>query len=185
MDDREIVDLFWERSESAIAEAKDKYGRLCRAIAANITGSEQDAEECVSDACFRLWNTIPPQKPVSLKAYMLRIARFAAIDKYRYNRSRTPDGGYEAIVSELEDCVPSGDSVYSEAEKDLCAKAIDRFLESLDAEARKLFVRRYFQFESIRQLASEFGLKETAVKMRLLRTRGKLKDFLEKEGITV
>lgn len=181
MTDDSIVKLYFERSELAITETKNRYEHLCKAIINNIVTSEQDVEECINDTYLRLWNTIPPQKPVSLKAYVVRIARFIAIDKYRYNKARLVNSEIMVLLSELEECIPSGDNVYSEIESGELVSKINCFLASLDASSRKIFVSRYFFSDPIREICTAYGLKESAVKMRLKRTREKLRIYLEKE----
>lgn len=151
MTDDNIINLFYERSESAITETKNSYESLCKAIINNIVSNEQDVDECLNDTYLRLWNTIPPQKPNSLKAYIVRIARFIAIDKYRYNKTRIVNSEVMVLLSEIEECLPSGENVYSQQESRELSNKINCFLKSLDASNRKIFVSRYFFSEPIKK----------------------------------
>ncbi len=182
MDDQRILEMFRQRSDSAIRETQRKYQTLLMHIARNITASPQDAEECVSDTYLKLWNSIPPAKPDSLKNYAARIARNLAIDSYRKSTTQSRRGEIVSICTELEEILP--DNRVQDETSELRA-LINGFLGTLDQQTRILFVRRYWLSESISELSRFFGLKESAVKMRLLRTREKIRDYLKKGGILV
>lgn len=107
MTDTQIIDLYWARSEEAILATADTYGGYCAAIAWNILHSREDTEECVNDTWHRAWNTMPPQRPNSLQAYLCRIVRNLSIDRWRQRYSAKRGGGMEALVLELEECVPA------------------------------------------------------------------------------
>jgi len=179
--DQQVIEMFWQRSDSAIKETQRKYHKLLLKISRNITGSPQDAEECANDTYLKLWNSIPPARPDSLKSYAARIARNLAIDHYRKAVS-TAQSEVAHICGELEEMLPDhrGEAEPSE----LCA-LINGFLSTLDQETRVLFVRRYWLSESISELSRFFGLKESAVKMRLLRTREKIRAYLKNGGFNV
>ncbi len=183
MDDREIVDLFLERSEQAIVELSHKYGRVCRKVAENVLRNGADAEECVNDAFLAVWNAVPPEKPDPLLSYVLKIVRNLAVKKYRYNSAKKRNGFYDAALDEIADCFPSPYSVEDKIDSDGAARAIDAFLGSLERENRVLFVRRYFYSETVEDLAGLFGTSEHVVSARLYRIRKKLKTHLRKEGI--
>ena len=186
MDDSMIIDLFWERSESAINETALKYGNYCTRIAMNILQSREDSEECVNDTYLNTWNAIPPQRPTKLSAFLGRITRNLSFNKYKARNTQKRGGtDIELMLSELEDCIPSGSSVEADYEAGQTAKLIDRFLASSKPENRIIFVRRYWYADSIVAISERFGMSESKVKSSLLRTRNKLKDYLEKEGVTL
>lgn len=191
MEDREIVDLYWERDERAIAETAAKYGRYCMQISLNILENGQDAEECVNDTYLRAWEAIPPARPTKLGAFLGKIARNISLDRYR--AKHTNKRGVSLFVEsldELDDCVPFGGQTFGsgfddEMESRRVGEAINRFLRKQGAEARDVFICRYFYSDSIGEIASRFGLSESKVKSMLFRTRHKLRKFLEGEGIQI
>ena len=180
MEDREIVELFFSRSERAIAECDAKYGRYCRTIAKNILGSDEDAEEAVNDSYLSAWNSIPPKRPERLAAYLGMVCRSRAIDKARKNVREKRGGGYELALDEFEDVVSGTEAPPSDAIA--IRDALNSFLSSLGKRERVIFMRRYFWCSSVLQIADDLDISEGAVKMTLLRTRKKLKEHLEKEG---
>lgn len=185
MNDSEIIDLFYARSERAIAELSAKYGNVCNKIAKNILNNIRDAEECVNDAYLGAWNTIPPQNPNPLLTYICRIVRNLSIKKYHANTSVKRNSFYDAALDELEECISSPESIDAEISAKELTLMIDNFLDTLDAESRILFVRRYWYSYSISELAEQFNLKSNTVSVRLSRIRNKLRNYLKKEGITV
>ncbi len=184
MDDRQIVALYWERSETAITETDKKYGKYCHYIAHNILYSNQDAEECVNDTYQKAWETIPPSKPERLAAYLGKLTRNIAINRYIHNRAqkRTPD--VEVIFNEAEEFIPDP-SVGDPTEELHLKDVINAFVASLSQEARVVFVRRYWYMSSVKDIAADYGMTESNVKVMLMRTRNKFKDYLEREGITI
>nr|MCR5427375.1 sigma-70 family RNA polymerase sigma factor [Lachnospiraceae bacterium] len=142
MDDEKLIDLFFERSEQAIAELSRKYGNLCGRIAQNILNNLQDCEECVNDAYLAVWNTVPPQRPDPLSSYLTRIVKNLALKKYHENTAQKRNSAYEIALDEIADCFPSTASVEDELEAKETAKLIDRFLETLSETDRIMFVRR-------------------------------------------
>ena len=185
IDDEKIIDLFFERSEQGIRELDIKYGKVCHKLSNNIVNNRQDAEECVNDAYLGAWNTIPPQNPNPLLTYICRIVRNLSIKKYHANTSVKRNSFYDAALDELEECVSSSESVEAEISAKELTRQIDYFLDTLDAESRILFVRRYWYAYSISELAKQFGLKSNTVSVRLSRIRDKLRDYLKGEGFTV
>lgn len=183
MDDETIIKLFFDRDENAIAAVSRKYGGYCRTIAKNILEDAQEAEECVNDTYFKVWESVPPEKPKILSAYLAKITRNLAIDRFRKNRSRKRGGnGTELILEELEDCVSDGGSVESAAERHELIAAINRFLEKQSAKNRVIFVSRYCYCESVRLIALRFNMKENNVSVTLNRLRARLREYLKKEG---
>ena len=185
MNDSEIIDLFYMRSERAIMELAAKYGNACNKVAKNILNNILDAEECVNDAYLGAWNKIQPQNQNPLLTYICRIVRNLSIKKYHANTSVKRNSFYDAALDELEECVSSSESVEAEISAKELTRQIDYFLDTLDAESRILFVRRYWYAYSISELAKQFGLKSNTVSVRLSRIRDKLRDYLKGEGFTV
>lgn len=183
MDDDAIIALFFERSERAVPELAQKYGRACERLSRNILRDRRDAEECVNDAYLGMWNSIPPQRPSPLAAYLCRVVRNLAVKRYRANTAAKRDSRYDVALEELEGCLPSRDSAEDAAAADRLAEAFNGFLGTLDRENRVLFVRRYWFSDSLRDLAREFGMTEHNASVRLARIRVKLKGYLETEGV--
>lgn len=185
MDDSQIIELFFERSEKAISELSAKYGGMCMTIATNVLNNHQDAEECVNDTYLGVWDTIPSQKPDSLLAYVCRIVRNISVSRYRYNSSKKRNSIYDVCVSELEDYIFSNETAEDRFEAAELSRFIDEFLDTLDSTNRMLFVRRYWYLDSFNTLARMSKLSIGAVKTRLSRMRDMLKNFLESRGIDV
>lgn len=183
MTEEEIIVLYWQRNEDAIAETKQKYGRYCHVIAQNVLGNEDDAEEIFSDACLKAWNTIPPEKPSSLKAYLARMTRQLAINRLEKQTAQKRGGGeYALALAELENCIgTSDDPVDAIALKD----AMNAFLRSLPTQTRQIFALRYWHFYSVADIAKHLGITQSKVKMQLLRSREKLRAHLLREGFLV
>ena len=184
MEDRAIIELFFHRSERAVEELRQKYGRLCRTIALGILGDDRDAEECENDAWLRVWNSIPPECPEHLGAYVGRIVRNLALNRRKHDRRQKRGGELETLHAELLQCVPDSQDVQAAAD-DTVLQCIQRFLERQSPRDRALFLRRYFYLEPVQELAGPFSMSPSAVSTRLGRMRAKLKLELEKEGITL
>ena len=185
MEDREIVALYWQRNERAIAETDGKYGPFCRGLARNLLGSPEDAEECVSDTWLEAWNSMPEEKPDCLRPWLGRVVRLNAIDRWRAAHRQKRFGGVETLVLELEDCVPAPSDPQGALEAAELGELLRRWLAALRVEERRLFLRRYWNGESLKDLAEEAKLPPALLAQRMRRLRLKLKDFLEKEGITL
>ena len=186
MDDEKIIALYWERNENAINETKQKYGHYCHAIAHNILHSHEDAEECENDTYLDAWNTIPPQIPLRFRIFLGTITRRIALDKWR-KKSADKRGGGETLISlcELEECVPDHKTIDDALEAQQLAEMLSYFLRELSEVESNIFIRRYFRFETIEQIAMFYGFTQSKVKMTLKRTREKLRAYLEKEGIYI
>ena len=182
MDDEKIIELFRERSEQAIVELSDKYGNICKKIAYNIVKNHSDVEECVNDAYLGVWNSIPPQNPSPLSAYVYKIVRNTAIKRYHANTAVKRNSYYDVSLSELEACLPALNSVEDDYILKMLSKKINEFLDNLDTENRVIFVRRYWYADSIADIADRMSMNRHAVTVRLFRIREKLKKFLKKEG---
>ena len=183
MDDNEIVDLFFERSENAINELSAKYGNACLGLSRRITGSMQDAEECVNDAYLGVWNAIPPARPQPLVAFVLRIVRNISVNRLEHNIAKKRQGDYQQCVKELERMTGSHDTPESEYEKALLSGYIDEFLNSLDKVNRYIFVRRYWYIDTYEDISKSVSIRAGAVRTRLSRTRKQLKAFLKGKGV--
>ena len=181
LSDEDITELFFERNEDALAATERKYGRLFLSIAAGITGNTEDAAECVNDAYMKLWKSIPPERPRSLRAYGAKIVKNLSVNRAEYNCAERRGGG--EIMAELDESVP--DESASEIEERELSSAIDSFLRTLDRENRVVFVLRYWHCMSLENVAKRVGCSVSNVKSRLFRTRKKLKDYLEKEGVSL
>ncbi len=185
MEDREIVDLYWARNEQAIEETDHKYGRQCHSIARNILGNDHDAEECVSDTWLSAWNAMPDQRPNRLFAFLAKIVRNLALDRWDYLHAQKRNTDVTTLLSELEDCVSNRESTEQHAEDHAVAAMINSFLLTLDPDSRNIFLRRYWYADSISEIAARFSTNESRVKSCLFRTRKKLRAALEKEGIAL
>lgn len=183
MEDREIVEAFLKRDEDAVRHASEKYGRYCLAVAGRVLSREEDAEECVNDALLAAWNSIPPQKPERLSTYLGKLTRRIAVSRLRAETAGKR-GGTEAVLSleELEESIPDGEDFTEALEAEELAGFISAFLRRLPQEERVLFLRRYWYFDSIREIADAAGYRESKVKMKLKRTRDKLALALRQEG---
>ena len=186
MEDKNIIQLYFERSETAIAETAAKYGKLLGTIAYNILYNEEDSEECVNDTYMKAWEVIPPQIPEKLAAFLGKITRNLAISKYRHNSSLKRGGGQVAYaLEELAECIPDKNTTEQAISDKLFVELLNGFLEKLPVEKRKVFMQRYWYLRPISEIAEEFSMSESKVKMILHRTRNSLKEVLEKEGIVL
>lgn len=184
MKDEMIVKLYLERSEQAIRETAEKYESLCMTIAGRILGDYEDARECVNETWLRAWNSIPPQVPRALPAFLGSIARNLAISRYRKNSAgKRGSLRVEISLEELSECADGKEPVEETAERALLQEALNRFLGSLRAEERIIFVRRYYYMETVKEIAAGTGKKESYVKTSLYRSREKLKEYFKKEGL--
>lgn len=186
MEDEKIIELYFARSETAIAATSEKYGGFFRKISRNILPSEQDAEECVNDAYLKVWNSIPPNHPEKLAAYIARIVRNLSLNRRnRLNAEKRGGGEVPLALEELEECIPSADTVQRECDRAELSAALNRFLRGLTEEKRTVFLQRYWYLVPVKTIAEQLGMSESKVKSMLLRTRGQLREFLEKEDIAI
>ena len=183
MDDKSIVELYFSRDQDAIAQTDKKYGRYCYTIAYNILTNKEDAEESVSDTYMTAWRAIPPRRPSVLSAFLGKITRHIAIDRWR-ERSASKRGGGEVTLAleELKDCVADMQNVEMDYERKEIVKAYVKFLETLPIVERRVFLCRYWYVESIEGIADKFGFSQSKVKTMLHRTRAKLWKQLTEEG---
>lgn len=183
MDDAKIVQLYWDRNEQAIPATADKYGSYCTSIAKNILCNREDAEECVNDTYMNAWNSMPPHRPGVLSAFLGKITRNLSIKRYRHNTADKRGGGQATVVlDEIAEFVSDTDSVEQEMDRRELVKAMNTFLGTLSAEKRGIFLRRYWFFDSISDIASRVGMTENHVSVTLNRLRRKLHNYLLERG---
>ena len=185
MEDAAIIGLYWARDEGAISASDKKYGSLCRCLSQNILDSREDAEECVNDTWQRAWDTMPPQRPNSLRAYLVKIARNLSIDRWRAKRTEKRRGGLDVLLSELEDCLPAPSDAEGLTEARETARVIDRWLSELPPADRTAFLRRYWYGQRVDEIAAQAGCSSNTMTKRLGRLRRGLRRVLEQEGIVV
>lgn len=186
MDDKSIIELFHRRDERAIEECSRSYGKLMNSVARDILGSREDAEECVQDSLHKLWESFPSEPIVSLRAYLVTLARNHALQKRRSSAAEKRGGGeYDLALSEFADSLPSPKSIEAEVEARATAKAIERWLHTLSADDRALFVRRCILGDPVSMLAEEMGQSAASVSKRLHKLREKLRKYLAKENYLV
>jgi len=180
VDDRHIIELFEQRNAAAIHETQQVYGRQLTAIAMAVLSDPQDAEECVSDGLLRAWNSIPPQKPRNLGAFIGKMVRGLAIDRLRAREAaKRGSGEYQLSLEELSQCVGGADTAFETA---ALTEAIENYLKTVPPETRWMFLRRYFHFDSIKDIARARAVTQSRVKSTLFRARQGLRAYLEKEG---
>ncbi len=186
MDDNAIIGLFFARSEQAIRELDDKYGRVCHRLSYNILSNCQDAEECVNDAYLGVWDAIPPVRPDPLLAFLCRIVRNLSLTRYHADRTAKRGGGsYTVALEELEDCVASPHTVEADLEEKELIRLVEDFLDTLSRENRVLLMRRYWFSDSYEEIAERTGLSEKNISVRLTRIRKQLRNYLEKRGYVI
>ena len=184
MDDKSIVDLYFNRDEEAITQTDKKYGRFCYSIAYNILTNQEDAEESVSDTYMTAWRIIPPRRPSVLSPFLGRITRHISIDRWR-ERSAYKRGGGEMplALEELEDCIAGLQDVETEYQRKELIRAYKKFLDQLPVTERRVFLSRYWYVDSIETIADRYGFSQSKVKSMLHRTRVKLRKQLAEEGL--
>ncbi len=183
MEDKQIVEMFWERNESAISAVSQKYERYCKTIVINIVGSATDAEECFNDVLLDVWNSIPPNKPQDLRTYISKIARTNAIDKLRSETAQKRGGkDMKPIIDELTELV-SDYSVEAVAERHEIIEEINLYLKHLNERKRKVFVLRYWYCCEVSEISAVTGFTEANVYNILKRERKNLLEYLRKRGV--
>lgn len=185
MEDSNIIDLYFERSEEAISETDKKYGKLCRQTAFSILENNEDVEECLNDSYLSLWRSIPPQRPEFFRAYILKTVRNFSLKKLEASFAEKRGGGKISVLTdELNEIIP--DSEFSTVIDSIAVKeALNIFLRRLSSEKQCIFVRRYFYMSTVEDIAKEYGISESKVKTTLFRLRAELKESLKKEGVIV
>ena len=181
MEDEQIIQLYFNRSETAITETNIKYGKYCYSIAYNILYSQTDAEECVNDTYFNIWNSIPPEKPACFKAYIGRIIRNLALNRYQYNNAQKRSPNFEEIAQELNEGV--SDKKFAVDEEYILKELLNNFFKKLSKKQRIIFLQRYWYFCPLKEIALNLGMKESNVKVILFRVREQFKNYLKQEGV--
>ncbi|MCM1091165.1 MAG: sigma-70 family RNA polymerase sigma factor [Butyrivibrio sp.] len=183
MQDNDIIELFWLRDEAAIVETDRKYGRYCRRIAMNLLENEEDANECVNDTWFKVWNAIPNERPRYFQGFLSKITRHIAINRWKNQTAIKRGSGAVALaLEELGECVSGTSTVESEYEAKELSEAIDAFINRLPEKEQCIFIWRYFYLESVQSIAKCMGLRANNVSVILSRTRNKLKLYLQEKG---
>lgn len=186
MEDRQIIELYFARSERAVEAAAKKYAPYCRAIADNILQSPEDTEECLNDTWFAAWNSIPPQRPKVLSVYLGRITRNFALNRLKHYGAQKRGGGQaELVLSELGDCIPDSGGVEEKLDEILLKESLNRFLAAQPPLKRNIFIRRYWAMDPVERIAASCGMGRGRVATMLYRMRRDLKAHLEKEGIAL
>ncbi len=186
MNDREIVQLYFERNPEALEETVLKYKNYCICIAKNILGNEQDADECFNDALHNAWNSIPPKKPESLGTYIGKIIRNLSFDRYKHSRAKKRGGREtELVLEELKECVSGKETPEQNLYRKELSKEISSFLNTLSKEKRNVFICRYWYAFAVSDIAKKFGKTETNISVILSRLRGELKEFLTERGYEI
>ena len=182
MEDGQIIELYWKRNEEAIVQSDIKYGAYCRAVAKQILSAIEDVDECVSDTWMAAWNAIPPQRPAVLRTFLGRLSRNSAVNRQIRNSAQKRGGGEVVLaLEELKECAAPDETVMAVETAEL-GRVIDRFLRTLPEKECSIFLRRYWYLDSIDDVAERYGMRTSAVKVRLHRTREKLRTYLLKEG---
>ncbi len=185
MDDKELLYLFENRSERAITMLSRTYEVMCRKIARNILHCHEDEEECINDSFLAFWNSVPPNKPNPVKAYLIKLVRNQCLKRYHSNHAEKRDSTYDLVLDEIGELVSTEDTLEERIIAKELTEHINLFLEKQDEINRGLFVCRYFHSESIKEIALKFGMKENSVPVKLLRIREKLKAFLEEKEMMI
>ncbi len=179
LEDEKIIDLYWERSESAITETDIKYRSRCIYVARSVLNDISDAEECLNDTYLTAWNLMPPERPKFLSSFLFKIVRNHSLNKLRFNNNSKRKKDISFSTEELEECVDGNSSVEDKFDESEVVNAINEFLESLKKDRRYIFVRRYWYLDSIADIAGHCSMTEDNVMKILSRTRMQLKEYLK------
>lgn len=182
--DEQIVDMYWARQEDAITETQKKYGNYCQSVAYNILRSREDSAECVNDTYLKAWNSMPVHRPDKLSAFLGKITRNLALNRYEYYSAlKRGSTQIDLVLDELIDCVSGTESTDSIAEEIFITNILNNFLKSLSEKNRNIFVARYWHMFAVKEIADKYELKESTVKVSLHRSRKVLKEILMREGV--
>lgn len=184
MDDLRIINLYFERNEQAITETSTKYGKLCHSIAYNILHNYEDSEECVNDTYIGMWNAIPPARPNNLTAFICRITRNLSLKRLEYLKREKRSADIVLSLDELTAVLADNQYAPDVSDEDI-GKLISQFLRTQRDDVRNVFIRKYYFFDSVKEIAVRYSFTESKVKNMLFSTRNKLKDYLIKEGMEI
>lgn len=184
--DEEILDLYWARDERAISETQNAYGNYCYSIAWHILYDKEDADECVNDTWLKAWNAIPPGRPNRFALFLGTITRNLSLDRWK-GRHAVKRGSGEMLLAldELGECIPAGNSTEEAVEAAELQRLLNKFLHTLPEKECNIFLRRYWYMEEYNEIAARYGMKLNTVKTSLFRSRGKLREYLEREGVVI
>lgn len=185
INDEEIIDLFFERSEQAIRELDIKYGKICHNLSYNIVNSRRDAEECVNDAYLGAWNAIPPTRPEPLLSYIVKIVRNVSLKIYYRKEAVKRNSTYTVAMQEIEACIADQKTVEDKVEARELARIIESFLDTLTTKERIIFMRRYAYIDTYADIAKRMGISEKNVSVRLSLIRQKMKQYLIEREVFV
>ena len=184
MEDAEIVDLYWQRDQQAIAETDKKYGAYCQHIAYAVCSDRLDAEECVNDTWLRAWGAMPDKRPTVLATFLGKITRNLAINRFqRRTRKKRGGGETELALEELEDCIPAALDVERRYELQEFRQAIGRFVSGLSETEQKVFVARYWYLAPVEEIARRLQISSSKTKSMLFRLRNRLRLYLKEEDL--
>lgn len=181
MEDMRIVRLYLNRNQQAIKETDSKYGRLCFSIAKNILADTEDCRECVNDTYLAVWNSIPPNRPDNLRAYIAKTARYTALKRLEFNTAAKRDTSMSVCIDEIGEII-TDDSVLAELSAQELGNVINKFLKGEKTDSRCVFVRRYWHFDSVAEIAARYNFSDSKVKSMLFHSRKRLEKFLRQEG---
>ena len=184
MDDQQIIDLYFDRKEQAITETDVKYGKLCHSIAYNILSNREDTEECVNDTYIGVWNAIPPTRPNNFMAFVCRIARNLSLKRLEFLKREKRSADVILSLDELSAVLPDERYAPDVSDEDV-GRLISQFLRTQKEDVRNVFIRKYYFFDSVKEIAERYSFTESKVKNMLFYTRNKLKDYLIKEGVEI
>ena len=185
MEDNQIMELYWIRDENAIIETERKYGNYCNTIAYNILQSKEDSKEALNDTYLKVWNSIPTERPNIFKLFLARITRNISIHKYNKLKAKKRNNSMEIVLEELEECLPSEDTVETKTEYNELVEHLNNFLKQLPLEKRTIFLDRYWYLSSIKDISLKNKMKESNVKVILYRLRSDLKEYLNERGVNI
>ena len=184
MEDQQIIDLYFDRNEQAITETDVKYGKLCHSIAYNILSNREDTEECVNDTYIGVWNAIPPTRPDNFMAFVCRIARNLSLKRLEFLKREKRSADVILSLDELSAVLPDERYAPDVSDEDV-GRLISQFLRTQKEDVRNVFIRKYYFFDSVKEIAERYSFTESKVKNMLFYTRNKLKDYLIKEGVEI
>lgn len=183
MEDKQIIDMLFKRDETAIHELNEKYGKLFRTLANNILENYDDSEECVNDTYFKVWNSIPPQNPEYLCAYVCRIVRNNSLNMFKKRNAQKRSNQQDILLSELEECLASSNEIDDAIDEKYLVSLINAWLKKQSELSQKLFISRYFAMDSVESISEKYSISKNSVSVKLHRLRANLKSYLESEDI--
>lgn len=184
MTDEQIIALYWDRDPRAIEATDEAYGIKLQRLAEQMLSAPQDAEECVNDTYLGAWNTIPPTKPERLFAYLAGICRHLVLNRIDWQNAQKRRATVVELTRELELCIPNPREEQRQTGEEI-GQALSAFLRTMPEDTRRVFLRRYWYADGVKDIATRYHISESKVKTMLFRTRNKLREYLEKEGISL